>query len=250
MKKLIFTYLVMFLVSCNGDNVPDCFQNTGDVVREEVIVANFTKITVFPNVQLIIKQGDIIKVEVETGEFLRNEVSATVEEDRLLLRDDNDCNLVRGYGLTKVYVTAPNIKEIRSSTGFPISSDGILEYPSLTLFSESFNEPEAENTSGEFNLELASESISIVSNGISYFQLKGNTVNFNITFAAGDSRLEAGKLISENITLNHRGTNDMQINPQQSLKGVIRGTGDVVSFTRPPQIDVEQLYKGKLIFKD
>ena len=199
---------------------------------------------------MILKQGETQKVEIETGEFLLNEVSAKVEGDRLLLRNENGCNFLRDYGLTKVFVTSPNIVEIRSSTGLPIRSDGILGYPSLQLYSESFVEPEAETTDGEFDLELNAENVIIIVNGIAYFKLNGNTENLNITIAAGDSRIDAASLIADNIALNHRGTNDVQINPQQSISGVIRGTGDDISYNQPPTVDVEELYTGKLIFKD
>lgn len=240
----------LWLVGCNSENVSDCFQNAGDLVREEVAVPNFTKITVQENVTLILKQGDVSMVEVETGQFLRNDVSVTVIEDRLVVKDDNNCNFVRDYGLTKIYVTSPNITEIRSSTGFPIQSDGVLQYPNLNLLSESFNDPEALTTDGEFDLELDSENVNIVSNGIAYFKLKGIVTNFSIVFAAGDSRLEAEDFLAQNITINHRGTNDMLVYPQLLLQGVIRGTGDVISFQIPDVIDVEELYKGKLIFRD
>lgn len=241
---------IALFMACNGDNVPDCFQNAGDLVRQEIEVSAFTKITVQENVQVILKQGDETRVEVETGAFLINEVEASVVDGRLLLRDTNDCNFVRDFGLTKIFVTAPIITEIRSSTGFPIRSEGVLHYPNLALLSESFTDPEADVTNGEFILDLETENLSIVSNGLSFFQLRGSTVNFVITFAAGDARLKAPQLVAQHITLNHRGTNDMLINPQQSLQGVIRATGDVVSFTRPPLVAVEELFKGKLIFKE
>ncbi|MEB8330122.1 DUF2807 domain-containing protein [Flavobacteriaceae bacterium KMM 6897] len=242
--------LMILLISCNGENAPDCFQNAGNLVLEEVAVPEFNKITVYDNVELILKQGDDTKVEIETGEFLRNEVTVEVVDGRLLLRDENDCNFTRKYNLTKIFVTAPNIVEIRSSTGFPISSNGVLAYQNLTLLSESFTVPDAENTSGSFDLELNAETVRIVSNGISYFKLRGNAVNFNIVFAAGDSRLEANELMVDNISLDHRGSNDMLLHPLQSLKGTLRGTGDVISYERPSVIDVEEIYKGRLIFRD
>ena len=242
--------IIFLFVNCNSENAPDCFQNAGDITREIVEVPNFTKITVYENVQLILKEGITQKVELETGEYLRNEVEVAVEDGRLLLRDTNDCNFTRKYGLTKVFVTVPNITEIRSSTGLDILSDGILGYPSLTLISESFNDPDAGYTSGEFNLELDTQNLAIVSNGISFYNLRGKTVNFSIVFASGDSRLEAEALTADNISFNHRGSNDMLISPQQSLKGTLRGTGDVVSFMRPAIVEVEQLYKGELIFSE
>ena len=249
--KYVFGFLCfMYLVSCNSENAPDCFQQAGEIQRTEVDLDNFSKITVFQKVELILKQGDVQKVEIETGEFLLNEVTASVEGDRLILRNGNGCNFLRDYDLTRVYVTSPNITEIRSSTGLPIKSEGILGYSSLRLFSESFTDPEAETTDGEFDLELDSENVVVIVNGIAYFKLKGNTVNLSITVAAGDSRIEAENLVADNVSLNHRGTNDMEINPQESISGVIQGTGDVISFNQPTAVDVEELYTGRLIFKN
>ena len=250
MKKILTTIYIFLLLSCNSENAPDCFQDEGELIKTEVNLANFSKITVFEKVTLVLKQGDVQKVEVETGEYLFEEVTAIVEGDRLILRNENGCNFFREYGLTTVYVTSPNISEIRSSTGLPIKSDGILGFPRLQLYSESFTEPETETTDGEFDLEVNTQNLSIVVNGIAYFKLRGNTESLFVNVAAGDSRIEAERLISNNVNLNHRGTNDILINPQVSISGVIRGTGDVVSFNRPANIDVEELYTGRLIFKN
>lgn len=251
MKKSIFYIsIVIILLSCNGENAPDCFQNAGDMVRVEVEVSSFTNITVFENLNLVLKQGNEQRVEIETGEFLLNEVTAAIEDSRLILRNENSCNYVRDYGLTTIYITSPNIQEIRSSTGLLISSDGILNYPNLSLVSESFNNPETETTDGSFDLELASETVSIVVNGIAYFKLSGITTNFNVTIAAGDSRIEAEDLSSQNVNLNHRGSNDIFVNPQERISGVIRGYGDVISFNRPPEVEVEEIFEGQLIFRE
>ena len=241
---------MLLLAACSSDSVPDCFQSVGDIIREEVAVADFTKITVFENVGLVLKQGLETKVEVETGTYLRNEVEVIVEDGRLLLRDTNDCNFVRDYGLTKIYVTAPNIVEIRSSTGLKIESDGVLAYPILRLISESFNNPESETTDGDFDLELDTDDVTVLVNGIAYFKLRGKTDFFGTIIAAGDSRIEAQNLRANLVEVDHRGSNDILINPQQSFNGVIRGTGDVISFNEPNLIQVEELFKGRLIFKN
>jgi hypothetical protein len=248
--KGILVVIVVFIYSCNNENAPDCLQDAGEISRTEIDLAEFSKITVFEKISLILKQGETQKVEIETGEYLLNDIVAEVQDDRLILRNGNGCNLFREYGLTKVYITSPNITEIRSSTGFPIISDGALGYASLRLFSESFSDPQAETTDGEFDLELDTGSLAIVVNGIAYFRLKGNAENLNINIAAGDSRIDAENLLANVVSLNHRGTNDIQINPQQSLSGVIRGTGDVISYNRPSIVEIEELYTGKLIYRD
>ncbi|WP_235915021.1 head GIN domain-containing protein [Flagellimonas ochracea] len=253
LERTLRAYLMLFallLISCNGDNVPDCFQNAGDLTRKTVEVPDFSTITVFENLNLVLKQGTEQEVEIETGEFLLNEVSAEVVDDRLILRNDNGCNFVRDYGLTTVYVTAPNISQIRSSTGLLISSDGVLDYPEINLIAESFTNPETETTDGSFDLQLNATTVRIVVNGIAYFKLGGTTDNFTVTVAAGDSRIEAEDLAAQIVSLNHRGSNDVFVNPQQRIEGVIRGTGNVISINRPPEIEVEELFNGRLIFND
>ncbi len=245
-------YLVLFLLffACNGENTPDCFQNAGDTIRRTVEASDFTTITVFENINLVVKEGAEQKVEIETGEFLQNEVTASVEDNRLVLRNENGCNFIRDYGLTTIYVTSPNITEIRSSTGLLVSSDGILNYPNLNLISESFNNPESETTDGSFDLNVNAENVRITVNGIAFFKVQGSTTNFNVNIAAGDSRIEAEGLSAQNVNLNHRGSNDVIANPQLRISGVIRGTGDVISINRPPEVEVEELFNGRLIFRD
>ena len=126
----------------------------------------------------------------------------------------------------------------------------MLAYPNLALISESFNTPETETTDGSFDLVVDSERISIAVNGIAFFEIRGRTEDFVVFVASGDSRVEAENLLAENVNINHRGTNDVFVNPQQRISGVIRGTGDVISVTRPPEIEVEEIFNGRLRFRD
>ena len=41
MKNFVCLIVVVFLFSCNGDNVPDCFQNSGSIVQQEFVVDFF-----------------------------------------------------------------------------------------------------------------------------------------------------------------------------------------------------------------
>jgi len=247
-KTLSLLSLVFFAMSCNSDNAPDCFKNSGALRRIEVEVAEFENITVFENLNLVLKQGAEQKVELESGEFLLEGLTAEVTDNRLILRNENGCNLLREYALSTVYVTSPNIREVRSSTGLLVSSDGVLNYPNLNLVSESFNEPEAATTSGTFDLDLNVQSVRIVVNGIAYFKLRGVAQNLFVSIPAGDTRVEAEGLMAQTVRINHRGSNDILVNPQESISGIIRGYGNVISSNRPTEIDVEETFEGRLIF--
>ena len=249
MKNLLYLIVTVLLVSCNGDKVPDCFQNSGDLIFKEFPVTEFTKITVFEHVELILKEAPEHKVTVFTGEYLMNDVEVRVEGDRLKLYDNNGCNLTRAYGITKMYVSAPNITEIRSSTGLPISNEGILNYPDLRLLSEDFNNPEAVTRDGLFNLNVNSTNLKVTVNALSTMTISGNTENLTVSFVAGDARFEGRYLIANNVTIGHRGTNDITVNPQVKLKANLVSTGDVILVNTPPELEIEELYTGRVIFE-
>lgn len=236
------------MLACDGENVNDCFQKTGTIIQQEFVVDSFSTILVNPHIELIIKEGDTQKVIIETGSNLMNDVEAVVSDGELVLTDNNNCNFVRGYGVTKIYVTAPNITSIRSATQYDVSSDGILTYPSLSVYSHN-SLSKGDVTSGDFNLEIDNTYFGLVFNNLSNCFISGKTTNLNVRLAAGSSRFEGGDLIAQHVIAANRSSNDIIINPQQSLTGKIWGGGDIISLNTPPEIAVEEFYTGRLIFK-
>ncbi|TXE06838.1 DUF2807 domain-containing protein [Gelidibacter salicanalis] len=249
MKKFLSLLVIFLLLSCDNKNVPDCFQNSGNIIQEEVVVSEFSKIIVFERVQLILKEAPKQKVIVETGEYLRNDIEVSVQDSQLVLRNNNGCNISRDYGITKIYVHAPNITEIRSSTGLPVLSDGILNYPDLNLVSEDFGAEGVYHTDGDFKLELNCQNLNVINNNLSHLFLSGTVENLFIGFYAGDSRFEGRNLKAQNISIFQRSSNDMILNPQVSVTGEIRSTGNVILVHEPPLVDVKTFYKGRLMIE-
>lgn len=247
MKKLIYIYCLFFMFACDSEDASNCFQTAGPIIQTEINVASFERILVNRDIELIVKQGAFQQVIIETGENLLNDVSTEVIEDQLVLIDNNTCNFVRDFGITKVFVTTPNLKEIRCSTQFEIKSDGILTFNDLTLVSENFTNPN-DFAIGDFRLQLDVEDLQITANSLSFFYISGEVENLDLDFLGGNGRFEAQNLISQNVSVFHRGSNDMLINPQQSLTGTILSTGNVISFNQPPIVNVEEVFNGRLIF--
>lgn len=247
MRKLLYIMTVLFF-ACNSEDANDCFQTSGEIIQRSVEVSNFERILVNRDIELIIKEAADYAVTIETGENLINDVAIEIIGNQLVLTDHNTCNYVRDYGITKIYVEAPNLSEIRTSSQYEISSDGVLNYDTLTLFSEDYN-GQNEFTVGDFRLKVASEQLTIISNNLSFFYVEGTVTNLSVGFFAGDGRFEGEHLIAQNVSLSHRGSNDMIVNPQERLTGQIRGTGDVISVNQPPLVDVNIIYTGQLFFE-
>ena len=247
--KISSVLLILLLWSC-GENAPDCLQASGDRVSEEIQVEPFDQIIVYENVRLVLIQGNEHRVVIQTGENLRPEVSAKVIDGVLELRDENNCNFFREYGETVIRVTAPDLESVRSSTGWPVTSEGALGFEDLRLVSESFNNPETETTDGSFDLDLDVGTLRVVVNGIANLSLRGTAGLLQVNIAAGDSRVDASGLQAERVRVDHRGSNAILVNPVNRIEGLIRGYGDVRSFNRPPEVDVTELFRVRLIFVD
>ena len=249
MKRLLKILAVIVLLSCDNESGSDCFKTSGQIIQQEVSITSFEKILVNRDVELVVKEGSEFQVIIETGENLMNDVETVVVDNELRITDNNSCNYVREYGITKVYITAPDLTSIRSSTQYDISSDGVLNFPDLSLVSEDFNSP-GSFTVGDFRMQINSDKLQIVSNNISSFYISGQVEDLFVGFYSGAGIFHGEDLISQKVRIYHRGSNNMYVNPQESLTGELRGTGDLISFNNPPVIGVEQFYTGKLIFQD
>ncbi len=237
------------LSACSADWTPDCFRKEGEMISREIALANFEEIEVHAGIELFLSKANTQKVVLETGENLAEDVNFNVDGNRLIIKNNNTCNFVRDYKITKVYIESPNLKLIRNASSWTIKSLNTLAYDNLQLISEDANLGDAVKTDGDFDLDLECNTLTIVSNGLSDYFLRGQVTDFSVNFFSGDGRLEAENLLAENIEVYHRGSNTMVVNPQQSLIGKLVSTGNLVAKNEPPLVQVEELYTGRLLFE-
>ncbi|MEC8536652.1 MAG: head GIN domain-containing protein [Bacteroidota bacterium] len=248
MKHFTYTFFLLIIFACDQKNAWDCIQTSGPLVIEELTLEPFEKILVNRDISLTIKQGTDYKVDVETGENLMGDIEISVVGKQLQLSDNNRCNLVRDYGLTKMTVTTPYLNEIRSCTQYLTTSEGVLNFENLNLISENYNSDFI--SSGNFNLKVNSQTLSITANNLSVFRISGSTDSLSVQFFGGVCEFKGDNLIAEHINIFQRSSHDMTLNPQQSLEGEIRSTGNVISVHTPAVVNVEQFYMGQLFFLD
>ncbi len=250
MNKIVYIAIAFIFLACDSENGSDCFKKEGSIVQRDIELAPFTEIVVFERVQLFIEEGPVQKVILESGENLINDVDVKVEGNILSVVDNNTCNFIRDYDITKVYITSPNITKIRNSSSLEIRSIGVLTYPELTLYSENYGNEDIYHANGDFNLIINVGEIKITSNGFSTFRLSGNADKAFFGLYAGNTRILAENLIVKELSLYHRSSNKMVVNPLESIHGEILNIGNVIAKNRPSIVEVEELFMGKLIFED
>lgn len=236
--------MLLQLSACDSEVIPDCFKEAGPIVSYDVEVTEFNFISVGEGLEVIIKEGAEKKVTVETGENLKDDVSVTVANGELVLKKNSSCNWVRDYNNTIVYITTPVLEKVYSYSQFAVKSEGVLSFPNLELQSGLYGE----TASGTFNLQVNCQNLIVQDNQSVYCTISGIAENLSVNFYAGDARFEGANLIAKNISIYHRSSNDIIVNPQQQVTGTIYSTGNLVLVNQPPVVQVGQLYTGTLIY--
>lgn len=223
----------------------DCFKGNGNQVIQLFPLENFTKIKVYDGVGLVIKEGTNYEVKVITSDNILENLEVKLQGNMLVVKDNSTCNIARDYGLTTVYVTAPNITEIHSKTDQDIRSDGVLNYSDLKLISIDLSDGAG---TGDFRLSLNTINLYVESNNVSNFYLTGQSQNLHVFFSWGNGIFYGENLIVNIITIYHRGSNNIFLFPINSIEGNIYATGNVVLKNNPiVSPNVIQHFTGRLI---
>ncbi|TVZ53073.1 putative autotransporter adhesin-like protein [Dokdonia sp. Hel_I_53] len=245
---VLLSLVYLTFISCDTDNTLTCLKATGTIITKEYELEDFDSIVAFERLQLIVKDASEISVQLETGENLLEDFDVFVENNTLHIRNNGACNIARDYDTSKIYVSHPDLKQIRNSSGQTVLGDGILSWENLNLISDDLIEEDFYHKDGDFRLELDSENVLVQCNGLSNFFLSGTVTNLQINLLEGDSRLPLENLLVQNVILFHRGTNDILIAPQQSITGELRSTGNLILLNNPPVVDIEAYFTGEVIF--
>ncbi|MCG2609916.1 DUF2807 domain-containing protein [Flavobacterium sp. SM15] len=244
-RKLFFYCAAgLMLISCTSDLVPDCYREPGTTISRIDELSFFNQINVGEGVNLVLKQGSVQEVKVETGENIIGEVTTEVTDGVLLLKNNMKCSL----GTTtpaRITVTAPDITKIYSESQYDVVSDGILNFPGLTLQQGLFGK----TASGLFVLDVNSQNLVIENNNASVFRIKGMTTNLYVSFYSGEARFEGQELEVENAKIFQRSSNDIILKPNNKIEGDIYSNGNVILLNYPAVVNVIQHYTGHLIYQ-
>lgn len=247
MKRLLL--ILPFLLLLSGCNVSeDCFKNSGATrTRELPADVPFNKIYVYPNISLVLREGNEYSITVKAGSNVIDDISANVVNGSLELRDNSGCNLNRQYGNKTVYVTTPHHSEfeIYSNTAQKIISDGTITHDIFRLYAMDYFGGVG---TGDFIMDVNNGQFVIQSNNVSLFRITGQSNELSLNFYDDLSRCEGQDFIAQNVRIFQRSANDMIVHPVQEITGTIYSTGNVICKSHPPVVDVSRVYTGRLIY--
>jgi hypothetical protein len=241
MKKLIVLFSLFFLFSCDENQL---LESSGSVVSKEILVEFFDKINISEGIELHITDETITKVEIIAGENIIDKVTFSVLNNQLFIDAKNTTKTFQSYEPIKIYISIDDLDTVYSSSQFNVYSDNILNFNNFHLQSGLLED----TASGEFHLEINCNSLFVEDNRASFYNISGNTNYLSVAFYNGDERFDGTNLITQEVYVFQRSSNDIIINPQQKISGTIYSTGNVILMNNPPIVEVQVLYQGQLIF--
>jgi hypothetical protein len=243
MKKTFYIFLLLVITSCGISE--DCFKGNGNSVTQLFPLEGFTKVKVYDGVGLVIKEGLNYEVKIVTNDKIIDNIDVSMQGDMLVVKDNSTCNIARDYGQTMVYLTTPNLEEIHSKTEQDIKSDGVLHFPELRLYSIDLSDGAG---TGDFYLNIDNLYVLVESNNISNFYISGNTRFLDILFTWGNGFFYGENMSITNLVyLFHRGSNDIILKTSSEIKGNLYSTGNLILKENPQEINVNQLFTGRII---
>lgn len=241
MKKLVVLFSLFLVLSCDENQL---LESSGEIVSKEILVGFFNKINISEGIELHITDEITSKVEIIARENIIDKVTFTVIDNQLFIDAKSATKTFQSYEPIKIYISVDDLDTIYSSSQFNVYSENVLNFSNFHLQSGMFED----TSSGEFHLEINCNSLFVEDNRASFYNISGNVTDLSVNFYNGDERFEGSNLIAQNVYVFQRSSNDIIVNPQQRIVGIIYSTGNVILKKNPPIVDVQVLYQGQLIF--
>lgn len=241
MKTKYFTYLIViaFFISCKKENMGDCFKSTGPIKTETRSISPFTKIITNDNINLFIKQGPNLVLEVSGGENLLEFIKTKVVLNTLNISNQNKCNWVRSFKKEiNITITLPELNEIEYYGSGDITF--LNQFKTDEFYLNMFN------ASGKADLNLNGSLIELkIHTGPSDIKATGITDNI-VLYNNGNGILDADNLQAKDALAITANTGELKVNATDFIKAEIRSRGDII-LNGDPEIELSNTGSGELI---
>lgn len=232
--------LFIIATSCQKESVGDCFKSTGPITTEERSITGFHTIELNNNIDLELLSSNINSLSIEAGKNLLDGIKTTVIDSVLTIENNNGCNWVRDYSTPlKAYLTFSHLDTIRYNSIGNISSTDTVHIEHLVI--------DVWQGAGDISFTINADMLFCnLHYGTVDFKMEGRSENcfvYSASFGLVDNR----SLISRNVYLKTKSSNDVYVKATSTLNASIEGIGNVYYNGNPPNISLDRTGTGELI---
>lgn len=209
----VFVIAASFM-SCNiaGERV----NGNGNLKSESRNISNAPKIKVVGGLDVFVDQG-APAIKVEGDENILRYIETESDNDWLEIKTKDRIN-IHSQNPIKVYVTTPEIDELKVTGSGSITCQKKLSSPDKMFFSIT--------GSGNINADVNAPEVNAAITGSGNLYLKGETRDADI-HVTGSGNYNSPDLKAENAAIKISGSGDANLFADVSLKASISGSGDI-----------------------
>jgi hypothetical protein len=240
MSKLSIAILFfLILISCE-DNSSRCFIDKGEIVKQEIIIEDFSNIRIEDIFNIILVQDTLNKIILEGGENLLPHVKLVVQKDTLLIENSMRCNWLRDYEKVTLSVHFRELKHIVTLAPVNIISNDTLRADTLQYFAiGEIGESDLIMDCGYFRFDDSYSTL-----GLFKFRGKAGKSRFYVNYG---SSVDAMELVSVKSDICQKTIGDIYVNVTEHLRVWIWGPGNVYYSGNPQLVEImENRSSGKI----
>lgn len=214
MKQLLsFALVIIAFSACREFNQ---IRGSGNIIMENRATGNFTAVSVGGAFEVEIKNGPVTEVKLEADDNLIKHITIEVSGNTLKIKSEGLNNLNNAH--LKVFVTAPDINEIKSSGAATVDIKGVLKNNDKINLDASG----AANINGEVDApEIVTEA-----SGAANIDITGRTRNYKVN-ASGSGTVKSNGLMSETTRAKASGAGTVHAYSSVSMDADASGAGTV-----------------------
>lgn len=223
LNNLLVVLVIIFglpFISCANIGHDDEITGNGKVIKKDRAVSSFSGINVTGGIEIVLDQGNDVKMQIEADENLIENIVTKVENGILSIHPDKG---VRNATEMKVYLTFKELNSIKATGGCEVSAIEGLNLSDLA----------AELTGGcELKLDLKVNDLTCKLTGGCEASLSGSAQEFNVTMTGG-SELDADELKAVNCSIEATGACEADVHANGKLDISAIG-GSEISYSGNP----------------
>jgi hypothetical protein len=217
MKKITFLSLLIIFgfTSCRffGKRI----HGNGNVKSVERSVSPFKDVEANGNIKLIVVQGDLKPVRIESDENLLSYIEVLQEGEHVTIQTRPGVNLLPSGDLN-VYITSPTYKNIEVSGSCDIIGQTRITSPDELNLNAS--------GAGDIEMDVDAPKVSAGISGSGSVKLKGQAKDFDVDLS-GAGHAYCYDLLTENTKIGISGAGSAQVFASVTLSADVSGAGNI-----------------------
>ncbi|MDO5106157.1 head GIN domain-containing protein [Capnocytophaga sp.] len=238
MKKIAIILLLTFSVSYAQKSIKTVKDN-GNIISKERSVGAYNQVINKSPFTLILSEGEVGKIRIETSDNLEPYILTSVQNDALIVEIKSGVNYVTKHKV-KIYAAVnQSLNKISLIGSGEVYLKNKLTVDTFDCYL---------NGSGDMQVNLSANNLNLELMGSGDLNVMGTAHHLKAGLS-GSGDIDAEKLKAKIADIQLDGSGDISVYAQEAVKARMTGSGDISIYGKPKKQDSQVVGSGDINFK-